>query len=199
MAGEAASTGRHALVLAGGAGSRFGGGKMLAAWHGEPLVLAAIRTALSAQVETVFLVTGAEQEALAGVAAGMHEARLVVVQAHDWARGMSASLIAGIAALPGDAFAVAVLLGDMPLIPEGLVDRVLDEVGKGAVAAVVTSPLGPAHPAAFSRATFETLAGLKGDRGARGVLAAFDDAVAQIASDDPGVVFDVDRLADLQP
>ncbi len=199
MASEGASSGRHALVLAGGEGKRFGGGKLLADWHGEPLVFAAIRTALRAQVETVVLVTGAQHKALAHLAAGMHEARLVVVQAPDWARGMSASLIAGIAALPDDAFAVAMLLGDMPSIPEGLVDRVLDEVEKGAVAAVVTSPLGPAHPAAFSRATFETLAGLEGDRGARGVLAAFGDAVAQIACDDPGVVFDVDRLADLQP
>jgi molybdenum cofactor cytidylyltransferase len=198
MVGEGASKGRHALVLAGGAGSRFGGGKMLAEWRGEPLILAAIRKALKAHVETVILVTGSEHEALARLAAGLHEARLVVVQAHAWAGGISASLIAGIAALPDDARAVVVLLGDMPLIPEGLVDRVLDAVEQGALAAVVTSPLGPAHPAAFSRATFEILARLEGDRGARGVLAAFGDAAAQIASDDPGVVFDVDRPADLQ-
>ncbi len=199
MAGEGASTGRHALVLAGGVGSRFGGGKMLADWHGEPLVMAAIRTALKARVETVVVVTGAGHEALVRVAAEVDDARLVVVEAHDWARGMSASLIAGIAALPDHAEAVAVLLGDMPLIPDGLVDRVLEAVEQGAVAAVVTSPLGPAHPAAFSRATFEALSRLDGDRGARGVLVALGDAVMQIASDDPGVVFDVDRPGDLQP
>ncbi len=199
MADEGVSNGRHALVLAGGAGRRFGGGKMLADWHGESLVLAAIRTALSAQVETVVLVTGAQHEALAQMAADLQETRLVVVQSRDWARGMSASLINGIAALPEDAQAVVVMLGDMPLIPQGLVDRLLDAIGQGAVAAVVTSAAGPAHPVAFSRATFEALSRLEGDRGGRAVLAALGDAVVQILSDDPGVVFDVDRPGDLRP
>lgn len=53
------TAGRHAVVLAAGAASRFGGGKLTAHWRGEPLIRWAVRAALAARVESVVLVVGA--------------------------------------------------------------------------------------------------------------------------------------------
>ena len=189
--------GRHALVLAAGAGRRFGGNKLSALWRGEPLVLAALRTALAARVERVTVVTGAEAAALDPVLSIIADPRLRRVVALDWDEGLAASVRAGIASLPGDTKAAVIFLGDMPLIPEGLADQLLDAVAAGAPAARVRSPEGPAHPVAFAAAAFPNLLALDGDRGAKSVIDALGDAVARFESVAPGVVFDVDLPRDL--
>jgi CTP:molybdopterin cytidylyltransferase MocA len=94
--------GRHALVLAAGAGRRFGGNKLSALWGGEPLVLAALRSALAARVERVTVVTGAQAPALDPVLSTIDDPRLRRVVALDWNEGLAASLRAGVASLPGD-------------------------------------------------------------------------------------------------
>lgn len=191
------AAGRHAIVLAAGAGRRFGGGKLTAIWRGEPLILAAVRTALAAGVETVTVVTGADEtvvEALAAVA----DRRMRLVAADEWREGLAASLRAGIASLPASAKAAVIFLGDMPQASAALADALLDAVIEGAPAAVVRSPHGPAHPVAFASAVFPDLLALRGDQGARPVIEALGDRVAAIDSADPGAVFDVDRPADLE-
>ena len=192
-----APDGRHAIVLAAGAGTRFGGGKLTAIWRDEPLIRASVATALGATVERVTVVTGADAEMISDALSALHDPRLNIVQAEDWADGMSASLTAGVAALPDDARAVVVFLGDMPCIPPALADRLLDAVMTGAPAAAVRSTHGPAHPVAFGAAVFPDLLVLSGDRGARSLLEGLGDAVVKIDCDDPGVVFDVDRPQDL--
>lgn len=189
--------GRNAIVLAAGAGRRFGGSKLTATWRGEPLIVAAVRTALASNVERVMVVTGADAEAVAAALTPLGDPRVRFITAPDWDEGMAASLRTGIAALPVHTQAVVVFLGDMPLIPPALADRLLDAVMGGAPAAVVRSPLGPAHPVAFSATLFPELLSLRGDRGARSVLETIGDAVAMVDSDDAGVVFDVDRPDDL--
>ncbi|WP_312084283.1 nucleotidyltransferase family protein [Brevundimonas sp.] len=189
--------GRHALVLAAGAGRRFGGNKLSALWGGEPLVLAALRTALAARVERVTVVTGAQAPALDPVLSTIDDPRLRRVVALDWNEGLAASLRAGVASLPGDTQGAVIFLGDMPLIPAGLADQLLDAVAGGAPAARVRSPRGPAHPVAFAAAVFPDLVALVGDRGARSVMDGLGEAVACVDSDAPGVVFDVDLPSDL--
>lgn len=192
------STGRHAIVLAAGAGRRFGGGKLTADWRGEPLIRAAVRTALTAGVDQVIVVTGADADQVANALSSLDNPRLAIVPSVGWAEGMAASLRTGIAALPESAEAVVVFLGDMPLIPPALADELLDAVMDGAPAATVRSVHGPAHPVAFSAGVLPQLMNLQGDRGARSVLEDLGEAVVNIDSNDPGVVVDVDQAGDLE-
>ena len=53
-----------AIVLAAGAGTRFGGGKLTADWSGAPLLEAAIAAAFAAPVRTVSVVWGADGRVL---------------------------------------------------------------------------------------------------------------------------------------
>lgn len=189
-------SGRQAIVLAAGAGLRFGGDKLTALWRGRPLIMAAVRTALAAGVDKVTVVTGAD-DGIAGALAPLGGARLRLISAPDWNEGLAASLRAGVRALPSPTLATVVFLGDMPLVPAFLADQLLDAVIGGAPAAVVRSPHGPAHPVAFSAGLFPELLGLRGDRGARSVLQALGDAVVAIDCEDAGAVYDVDRPEDL--
>lgn len=191
------STGRHALVLAAGAASRFGGGKLTALWRGEPLIRWSVRAALATRVDGVVLVTGSEGEDVRRVVADLGGARLRIVEATDWTQGLSASLRAGLEALPTDASAAAIFLGDMPAVDPRLADQLLDLVLDGAPAARPRSPFGPAHPTAFAARVFPALMTVMGDQGGRTVLADLGDAVAALETDDPGAVFDIDRREDL--
>lgn len=187
---------RHALVLAGGAGRRFGGGKLLADWRGRPLVVWSVGIALAAPVDEVVIVVGCRSAEVRAALIQMSDPRLRIVEAQDWDDGLSASLRAGLAALPNDAQSVAVFLGDMPSVDPASVVPLFEAVEGGAAAALLNHATGPAHPIVFGRAVFPELASLRGDRGARGLIARRTD-VAVFHTDDPGSVFDIDLTADL--
>lgn len=187
---------RHALVLAGGAGRRFGGGKLLVDWRGRPLVAWAVETALAAPVDSVTVVVGCRASEVRSALIDLTDPRLRIVKATDWDDGLSASLRAGVTALPRDAESLAIFLGDMPLVDPSSVTPLLDAVEAGAVAARLDHADGPAHPIVFGRALFPDLLRTRGDRGARSLLDGRDDVAVFMTTDDRAV-FDVDHPEDL--
>lgn len=189
--------GSHAVVLAAGRGERFGGGKLLAPLRGLPLVCHAVAAACAAPVETVTVVVGWDAGRVAQ-AVGENAPRAVrIVVAEDHAEGMGASLRAGVRALPPDAQAVLVFLGDMPDAPHDVAARLLAEIGAGAVVAAPSHLGRRGHPVAFGVLALAFLARLSGDLGARELMGELPGRKAQLACDDPGVLFDIDRPEDL--
>lgn len=172
------------IVLAAGAGTRYGMPKVLA---GEGRWLRCAVTALDdGGCHDVVVVLGA---AIVDVPP---PARAVV--ASDWADGMSASLREGISALESGPADYAVLLTvDTPDIAAAAVRRVL--------AAARTSPSGivrarygetPGHPVVIARHHWpELVANLRGDEGARSFLASRDD-VTWVDCADLGTGADID-------
>jgi molybdenum cofactor cytidylyltransferase len=187
---------RHAIVLAAGAGVRFGGGKLLAPFGGRPLVQAAVAVALAAPVEQVIVVLGCGAGAIAAALAPLQGPRLALVTAGDWEEGLAASLRAGVRSLPPSSAGCLVLLGDMPLIPPHLPEQVLAALAAGAPAVQPLHHGRPAHPAGFSSALYPDLLALTGDAGAGALLRGRADVV-QLEAGDPGAVFDVDHRDDL--
>jgi len=187
-----------AVVLAAGAGRRFGdGGKLLAPFGDDRLIDGALRAALTAPVDEVALVVGARGDAVAAHAQGRWpDPRLRPVVAPDWAKGLSASLAAGIHAVEG-ADAAFVFLGDMPRIPTAVLDPLAEAVRRGAAAAAPWRDGRRGHPVLFSAALFPSLRTLTGDQGGGRLLGELGEAVARVAAPDDGVLFDVDRPDDL--
>ena len=99
-----------AVVLAAGASSRFGSPKQ--ALLLEP-VLDRVR---ASSVDDVLVVLGAHELGSSARA----------VRCRDWERGPGASLRCGLAALPADAEAAVVVLGDGPGLDPAAIDRVID-------------------------------------------------------------------------
>jgi molybdenum cofactor cytidylyltransferase len=191
----------EAVVLAGGAGARFGGGKLTHPWRGGALVDGALAAAFAAPARSVIVVTGADGQvegAARAFATRIGAAgRLNIVHCPGHAEGMGATLRAGIAALPPDAAGAFVFLGDMPLTPPAMLASLAAAVAAGAAAAAPTFQGQRGHPVLFSAALFPQLGALAGDQGARDVLRTLGDRLALIEAPDAGVLTDIDRRSDL--
>jgi molybdenum cofactor cytidylyltransferase len=191
----------EAIVLAGGAGTRFGGAKLTAPWRGGALIDGALASAFAAPARTVTIVTGADSRVEGAVrrfAEGAGQTgRLKVVHCPAHAEGMGATLRAGVASLPPDAGGAFVFLGDMPRIPAAILPALAAALAAGARAAAPSFEGQRGHPALLSASLFPELRGLTGDEGARSVLLGLGDRLALVPTDDPGVLFDVDRPDDL--
>ena len=191
----------EAIVLAAGAGARFGGGKLLAPWRGGMLLDGALAAAFAAPVRSVSVVWGAD----AGVAdaarvfaeAAGEAGRLRLIHSPDHALGLSQSLKAGIESLSADAAGVFVFLGDMPRVPAAVFAPMDEALAAGAAAAAPVFAGQRGHPVLFGAALFPALASLAGDSGAGQLLKSLGDRLVQVAAPDDGVLYDVDRPGDL--
>jgi molybdenum cofactor cytidylyltransferase len=186
----------EAVVLAAGSGSRFGGGKLLAAWDAGVLLEGALAAAFAAPVRSVTVVIGADADAVAAAVLAF-DPRAMIVHAPDYAEGMGASLRTGIASLPADADGVFVFLGDMPRVPASVLPRMAQALIDGALAAAPVYHGRRGNPVLLDRTLFPQLLALTGDAGARGVLQSLGDRLALVESPDDGVLFDVDERGDL--
>jgi len=181
------------LILAAGAGRRFGGPKQLATIDGESLVERAVRQMTAAGgLDEIVLVLGAAAEQITQGDRSLRGARIVVCA--DWAEGQAASLRCGIAAL-GAVEAVVVTLADQPLVGTAAIERVLGARRAGSAAVRATYGGVAGHPVLLESRILPDVLELRGDVGARAVLKGED--VAEIACDDVGAPQDVDTPADL--
>jgi molybdenum cofactor cytidylyltransferase len=181
-----------AVVLAAGRSTRMGGpNKLVQEIAGRPLVRIAVEAALGSRARPVIVVTGHDRESVAKAVAGL-DVRLV--HNPDFAKGLSTSLKAGLAAVPEDVDAAVVCLADMPQVSSGLIDRLIaafdPEKGAPIVAPVIDGQRG--NPVLWSRRFFAELMTLDGDIGARHVLLRYPEAVAEVAFEGEAALLDVD-------
>lgn len=186
----------EAIVLAAGMSVRFGAPKLLAPLDGRPLIHAALAAAFAAPARGVTVVTGGHAPAVTAAVEAFGRP-LRVVHAPDHGEGLSASLKAGIAALPADTAGVFVFLADMPWIPARVADRLAEALDGGAQAAAPTFEGRRGHPVLLSAALLEPIMALTGDHGAGHILSDLGERLALIPVADDGVVRDVDHPADL--
>lgn len=190
-----------AVLLAAGAGRRFGGDKLTAAWRGRPLVTAALERALPPPVRRVVLVWGESEAPATAAAAFAREAgaaeRYLAVRAEHAARGLAWSLKAGIGALPEDCAAAAVFLADMPRVDPAATGALARALEDGALAAAPVWNGRRGHPVLLSRALFPALLELTGDQGAGRVLETLGERLALVPARDDGCLFDIDVREDI--
>lgn len=185
------------LLLAAGGARRFGSQKLVAAFRGRPLVCHAAE-ALAGVTDTTIAVVGGDARAVRDALDGMVGR---VVENHEWATGMASTVRVGTDALPQDAEAVVIALGDQPGVDPEVGHAVIArwrESGKPIV--VPRFRDGRGHPVLFARPVFDELRSLSGDVGARGVIARDPARVADVVIDadlpsDVDTPEDLDRLA----
>ena len=185
------------IVLAAGKGSRFeGNDHKLSQRLGTATVLGTtLRNAIASALEVVVVTT----EPFADLARRSVAARDVVVLpqigSDDAAPlGMGYSIAAGVGAC-ADAAGWLILPGDMPLVQPSTLQAVARQLEDHPVAYAQHKGR-RGHPVGFATELYSELVRLTGDEGARRLVARYPAFGLEI--DDPGVLVDVDTLADLE-
>ena len=188
--------GVSAVVLAAGSGSRFGGGKLLAPYRGQPLIESSLANLAGAPVDETVVIVGYDAQKLRAVC---EPYGVRIVENPEWQQGQSTSVRAGLLALGPEVRAAVILLADQPLVGAGAVERLVAAFERGAEVAVATYGGRRRNPVLFSRDVWPLLeAELSGDEGARTVLRRRPDLVTEVPCDETGDPTDVDTAEDLR-
>lgn len=184
-----------AVVLAAGEARRFGRTKQLACLpgHDESLVRRALRLAVETCGDRVLLVVGHDSNA---VVADASPARGFVAINEQYADGLGTSVACAARSLAHTADAMLLMLADQPGITAAHLAR-LCRAWTGDTRHVVATAFGgeTGAPALLPRATFDRLAALTGDRGAKSVFGDGDVQLTSLRFD--AAAIDVDTPDDL--
>ncbi|MFC4171147.1 NTP transferase domain-containing protein [Microvirga sp. GCM10011540] len=186
-----------AIVLAAGRGTRFGQDpKLLAHIAGKPLVRHVVEAAVMSVAHPVIVVTGHRASEIQTSLQGLP---IEAVYNAFYADGLSTSLQTGFAALPANAKAGVVLLGDMPLIKTDLIDALVKNWRDlNEPAALVPTLKGQrGNPVVLSRELEWLIEGLSGDTGAGQALRGRAD-VLEWPTADPAVLQDIDTSDEIR-
>lgn len=183
----------HALVLAAGGSSRFGSPKQLVRFQGRPLLHLAVARAVEVAGHAVTVVLGAHAVLLAPLL--RHSPATVVIN-RDWAEGIASSIRVGVARLPATCEGVLIMLADQAAVTAEDLKRLIGTWhGQPTHIAAAQYDATSGVPAIFPRGDFPSLAGLRGDEGARALLRRNTDRVMRVPMATAGI--DIDTPEDL--
>ena len=184
------------LVLASGSSERFGAAnKLTAQLGGMAIVRRTLVAYLEAALYPVVLVVGHQQQEVIAAVRGLD---VIIVRNPDFRLGQSRALVRGMRALPADAGAAVIGVGDQPFLTAAIIDRLIaayQETGKSLVVPRYQGSRG--NPVLFDRAHFPALEAIEGDQGGRMVLASNHNEIVWVEMGDARPSLDIDTESDL--
>jgi molybdenum cofactor cytidylyltransferase len=182
-----------ALVLAAGRSRRMAPlNKLLVPdARGVPMIARVVDNVLASRARPVIVVTGHERERIEETLAARP---VLLAHAEDYSEGLSASLKAGLRAVPPEAEGIMICLGDMPLVSGEMLDRLIGafdpEEGRAVVQPTYRGKQG--NPMLWSREFLSEMLALTGDVGARHLAANHADRLVEVEMSDDAVLRDFD-------
>ena len=184
-----------AIVLAAGAGTRFGGTKQVVEVRGKPLAQHAVDAAVEAGVDEVVVVLGHDAESVRAALRLPGIGRWVVNPAHS--TGMASSLAVGLEHADPSSEAAVLLLADQPGVTAQHVRALIDAFAARRRPIVrLAFRTGPG-PSLIARELWPEVSSLEGDVGARTLIAMRPELVEIVDAGGDAPV-DVDVPEDLE-
>ncbi len=185
------------ILLAAGASSRMRGrDKLLEEVDGTPLLLRQVRMLRQFDANPLIVTLPPAPTVRHDLLRGQNITCVDVADAH---LGLSASLKAALTALPEDAPAALLMLGDLPAIAAEHVQTLLGAVDLSSNVQAwrgATEDGKPGHPLVVRNTLFPKIAQLQGDEGARALLADIAPAVALVPFPGQAARLDLDTPED---
>jgi molybdenum cofactor cytidylyltransferase len=183
------------VVLAAGCSSRFGpDNKLLADVGGRAMIAVVIETmARTVGIDNLLAVTGYDRAAVEQELAPM---AVRTVFNENWSEGMGASIAFGIASVGPELDGVFIVPGDMPLITQDLLQRLISQftaVGGEAIVFPTTAAGEQRNPVLWPRRYFSELAALRGPEGGKRVLHNLAAHWSSVGAKDDDQLLDIDE------
>lgn len=183
-----------AVVLAAGRSTRMGRPKLSLELAGRPVIGHVIAHVRQSRCGLIVVVVGGDADR---VSAGVQSPDIQIVRNERYAEGMGTSIAAGISALPPDAEAAVIVLGDQPRVTAASIDALIDAyraTGKPLVASRYRDARGA--PTLLGRALFDEARRLGGDVGGRALIDRHPEMVVEVLLS-PELAADLDTPEDL--
>lgn len=185
-----------AVVLAAGSSARLGVPKQLVKINNIPILQFTLNVTRRTSLRPRLLVLGYR----AGeIQEGVDIAGFDVVNNSDFAQGQSSSVRAAVQALSPDVEAAIFILGDQPAIHSRVIDRLVSAFAE--TRAPIIQPRyaeGRGNPILIARELFPELLELRGDTGARPILASHSEQIHLADAADFSRPDDIDTWEDLE-
>jgi len=179
-----------AVILAAGESKRMGRPKMLLPFGENTIIETVVETVVSSSIENTLVVLGAEREK---IEEKISRFPIGTVFNARYREGMLSSVRCGLRALPAEARAMLVVLGDQPALSAGIIDQIAAaymKTAKGIVVPRFGEERG--HPIVIDLKYRDEIERLSPDTGLRGVVYAHDDDVLEIEVSSPAILHDID-------
>lgn len=178
-----------AIILAAGASTRMKTQKMLLPFKGKTIVETVVDNALNT-TEKVVVVLGSHKEQVAEKLAGRN---ISVAENENYLQGMLSSVICGFNALPAEAEAALLFLGDQPHIPYEAAELVVSEwrnSEKGIVIPTFNGKRG--HPVLIETRFKNEIEKLDIGKGLRQLMEIRKNDILEVDCQYPGILRDID-------
>ncbi len=185
------------IILAAGEAKRFGSQKLLHLIDGIPVVCRTILNSLNSGLNRLVIVTGFENKAVEEtiIRSFPDEKRLNFIKNPNYSKGMIASFLSGLESLESDIEDVLMILGDMPFVTEGQIDKILNSRKKDFLIIPRVNNL-LTHPRVIPGARFKDFRDLGQSESGKKILKKYKNKIIELDFGMSDNFRDIDVLGD---
>jgi molybdenum cofactor cytidylyltransferase len=183
-----------AMILAAGESRRMGEAKLLLPFRGKTIIETIIESVIRSKVDKILVVLGSDKEK---IEEKIKNFPLEFAFNPDYRSGMLSSIQRGFKALPKDAQAVLIILGDQPSVSSKVINKIIaayKKTGKGIVLPVYKKERG--HPVLIDTKYRQEVAKLSPKIGLRKLVYNRPDNILEVKVETSSVLRDIDDAED---
>ncbi len=183
-----------AIILAAGFSTRMGTQKLLLPYSHGTMIETVIDNILGSKIDHVMVVLGADGEE---IKKAIGKKPVKFCQNEHPEEGMLSSVMRGFEALPEDANAALIYLGDQPNIPPSISNTIIDAYNGDLMGIVIpVHDHRRGHPLLIDLKYRRDIFKLDLEKGLRSLMHLFPEDVLEVDVDEPGILVDIDTRED---